>query len=565
MVNKRVLVGLISVALVIVTLGIVYAATLHSVPTTPNFVAEQSQSILFNITINDTGDTAMTDAIHNVSITLPAGFTFNFSSNIIGRTWGGIYNGTTTFSNSSTTVLLWSNGTSTTGANGTLINGTAYFIFNASVGSVANTSGGQFNITIITYNMTGNTSYTMIPVGVFDTTSKPKVSIFAPAVHKYINYTTATVSNKSFLLVLNITANVSIAHQGMGGFGFNISSVYFNVTNSSGRIAWIKASNETPSSNKFAAYNATLNMSNFTNDGVYTITVWANDTLNNVNNSETFIINYDTTAPTVTLGAGTTGTQETTTQTTTALNITITDTGSGWNGTCNSSGGNSASTIGTNSGGDSVKTLNESGLTCNTEYTYYVSCYDGVSLTGTSSKTIKTSACSAGSDSGGGAGGGGASTTTWSNTFIPSVETLSTGYEKELGAKERVKVMVGKTTHHVGVTTITATSATIEVASTPQTATLNVGETKRFDVDGDNTYDLSVTLNSITGTKANFKILTVSETMTAEEIAAGEVVAETTPEVTEEVAGESVFASIWFWVIIVVLVGVGIYYYMKKK
>ena len=63
---------------------------------------------------------------------------------------------------------------------------------------------------------------------------------------------------------------------------------------------------------------------------------------------------------------------------------------------------------------------------------------------------------------------------------------------------------------------MTATTATISVASTPQIATLNVGETKKFELTGDNSYDISVTLVSITNaTKITLTLKAISEQIPA--------------------------------------------------
>jgi hypothetical protein len=65
--------------------------------------------------------------------------------------------------------------------------------------------------------------------------------------------------------------------------------------------------------------------------------------------------------------------------------------------------------------------------------------------------------------------------------------------------------------HTVGVRSLSLTSITIIVQSTPQTTTLDVGETKQFDLDANGTKDISVTLDSIINKKANITVKFIEE------------------------------------------------------
>ncbi len=102
-------------------------------------------------------------------------------------------------------------------------------------------------------------------------------------------------------------------------------------------------------------------------------------------------------------------------------------------------------------------------------------------------------------------------TTNWATTFIAETSALETGYTKELAAKDRVRVIVKGQEHYVGLLEIDSATAKIEVSSTPQRATLIVGESKKFEVTNDSIYDLAVTLLSINGSKANITIYSISE------------------------------------------------------
>ena len=111
---------------------------------------------------------------------------------------------------------------------------------------------------------------------------------------------------------------------------------------------------------------------------------------------------------------------------------------------------------------------------------------------------------------------------------------------------------------------MTSTTATINVSSEPQQATLAIGDFRRFDVLDDDYYDLSVTLNSIESSKANLTVKSIHEEVTAETIAEEEE-KEKGAEGEEEI--EESYLT-WLWVLIgvvVVSVLIGIGYGVKKK
>ena len=122
------------------------------------------------------------------------------------------------------------------------------------------------------------------------------------------------------------------------------------------------------------------------------------------------------------------------------------------------------------------------------------------------------------SSSGSGGGGGGSTTTvTWTNTIIATDAELSAKgpVTYELSGSSRIKVQINSQTHYIGVVSVTATTAKIQVSSTPQEATLNVGDTKKFDLNADGFYDISVTLDSITSGKAKVTTTAINEAVPA--------------------------------------------------
>ena len=97
--------------------------------------------------------------------------------------------------------------------------------------------------------------------------------------------------------------------------------------------------------------------------------------------------------------------------------------------------------------------------------------------------------------SSGGSGGGGSNVV--GTTYIPSQEEINNGYTKQLAVKDKIRINVSNRLHIIQVTGISSPIVTINVSSTPQIANLNVGGTRKFELTGDNLYDISVILNKI--------------------------------------------------------------------
>ena len=67
----------------------------------------------------------------------------------------------------------------------------------------------------------------------------------------------------------------------------------------------------------------------------------------------------------------------------------------------------------------------------------------------------------------------------------------------------------------VGVVEVNSSAVTINISSDPQQATLSEGETKKFDVTEDDYYDIQITLNDISGSKANLTVKSIYEEIPA--------------------------------------------------
>jgi len=161
----------------------------------------------------------------------------------------------------------------------------------------------------------------------------------------------------------------------------------------------------------------------------------------------------------------------------------------------------------------------------------------------------------------GSTGRGGGTPLFWTNTYVEDDEELSEKGEvtRELKAKYRIRLKIDDETHYAGVISLTNTTATINVSSTPQQATLSIGDLRKFEVTEDDYYDLSVVLNSINSTtsKANITIKSVYEEVTMESEA---------EEKEKEAGKEAEEENKWIWIVIIlilaVLIGAGI---IKKK
>ncbi len=177
--------------------------------------------------------------------------------------------------------------------------------------------------------------------------------------------------------------------------------------------------------------------------------------------------------------------------------------------------------------GNTIKWCNDALSNCTTVNTYANCSSGGTSKTdckiptslGFSAYQITVPASPGSSSSGGGGGGGGGAAAT-AKSYAITPEQLIRGYTQALAKSDAIKFTTADgASHSVTLSGITADSATITVASTPQTATLRVGESKKFELTGDARYDLQVVLTAITN--ASKATLTVQRIDAAVEIAPG--------------------------------------------
>ncbi len=320
-----------------------------------SYSVNEDVSFNYNITVNNT-DLGQTANITQVDITLPSSFSFLANSNdtdspstIFTNTSAVLSwtNSTNFVVNESDVRNFWFNATASTPGNFNLTitttNSTGSFSSNISVTINDTTIPSSISFVSPTSSNNSNTSQSYIPINITaidnGVISTIIIKLFN-STNDQINSSSNSSSPSQFLAnftglsdgvyYFNSTVNDTFGNSNSTStrkitldalapnvFGFNnpvsnanlsgtqvinatandttltISSVFFNITNSSGQISFL-ATSQTGDN-----WNATLNTSALT-DGNYNITVYANDTVGNLNNSEKISVTIDNTFPTLT-------------------------------------------------------------------------------------------------------------------------------------------------------------------------------------------------------------------------------------------------------------------------
>ncbi len=230
-------------------------------------------------------------------------------------------------------------------------NGATFASCNRTI-NISSLTQGRYSINATIGNDTAKGASTITTNVVFDWTP-PNVSFSGQ---------TNAVSNGNYsgTITLNVSVNDIL---------LEVKSVYFNVTNSSGtQLNFTKAT----ASGDY--YNATLITTGF-DEGKYNITVYANDTLNNVNGTERIQIAIDRTAPAISLSKSSSDISSIT------VAYSCTDALSG-SATC---------TLSSSSGTVSGSTISD--FTCSNSYTITVAAIDGAGNTASTSDSFSTASC----------------------------------------------------------------------------------------------------------------------------------------------------------------------------
>jgi hypothetical protein len=156
--------------------------------------------------------------------------------------------------------------------------------------------------------------------------------------------------------------------------------------------------------------------------------------------------------------------------------------------------------------GIDTTTLDTRGVSCNGA--------DSASNNATSGTvTYHVISLGGGASSGGGGGGGSSGSSITGSTFTVNEEQLAEGSSASLKAGDgfsanfKASGQASSRSHTIKVNEVSDSSAVITISSEPIQFKLNVGTSKRVDVDGDGIYDISVTLDGVTDGKADITII----------------------------------------------------------
>lgn len=352
MVNKKTLLSFVFF-FVILSVGFVLAThtALNAVDSTQIVTVVDDTDTFVNVSIRN-NDTTW-ENITSVKIILPEG-TVNFTIDT-NQTDAGTHS----FINSANSTLIWNN------SNSLILNQTLnYFSFNAT----AISPGKGLNITVETLNTTGFNATTNITFNVNDTVT---LSLTSPSNVDYANVTESGITN--------------ITYSG------NETLVSVNVTlwNSTGAVL----SNVSVNTGSFTI-NYTAEVGSNLVDGLYSVNASWNNSVGDGGTLERYM-RIDSAVPTITL----TKNEASTDKNNVVIDISIGDT-SGIPGTCTANTGGTSIT-----GTGATQTLTHSGLSCNQQNNYVVTCTDYAGLSGTSaSLTVSSDSCGGGSFASGGSG-----------------------------------------------------------------------------------------------------------------------------------------------------------------
>ena len=162
-----------------------------------------------------------------------------------------------------------------------------------------------------------------------------------------------------------------------------------------------------------------------------------------------------------------------------------------------------------------------------------------------------------------GAGGGGGSTTTSTKkVYNVAKKEFQQGHSQLIKKGEQMKFAYQNLNHTLTLNQTFGQTAIVIIQSNPITLVINLGETKKINLDEDKTYDLEVSLISVS-TSAEIKIKSINETIPTKQISGGG----NSSFVVEELGVKEFQDYPWYWgvFIIVVILGIGIYKFVKIK
>ncbi|TKJ17297.1 hypothetical protein CEE44_02055 [Candidatus Woesearchaeota archaeon B3_Woes] len=412
---------------------------------------------------------------------------------------------------------------------------------------------GIYNLTVNATNssgtIVGNISVTGVTV---DNTQPNVVTINAPSTGA--NYSASITSS----IVLNATVNDTT---------LTVDTVFFNISNGTDPFTTGTATQ----SGDF--WNITLDLTTLA-ETTHTITVWANDTVGNINNSESVSITIDNTAPIVTL----VNSSFNTTDNTPSITFNYTD---ALFATVNCSLYFSGTSYGSNT---STANATDTTITASTvpdgTHTVNVNCTDGSGNEGNSSSiTIKVTTPSTPSSNGGGGNG-------IKKDFTRTVSLTSIGDKiTKLERNSKLEFKLGRNPHSLTIKKVypDRTKIDLVIESSPIYLTLIIGKPQTIDVGEDEL--LYIELVSIMSGKVDMIVKKIPKkqalqtiTLPKKEEAKKEIVEETLPEVSfdedmEETTplitkeeGKSIKELIIISIIsLIIIISFISYFFIKKK
>ncbi len=541
------------ILIVIASLAIVFATTAvvnNGNTNTAVIIVDDTNTATLNISINITGPTANFGEIYNITSVLinlsTSGKQLNFTDGSENHS-AFIRNAALSHANISVSATNWSiNWTNTTGIlNATGGQTTVYLWFGVTPNGPVPVKSGNISVQLFRTNTSAAnvTNATML----YNITLHVNDSFTINYVGR-TNVSGVNLSQNYIPLHLNISGNQTLLNLTVKLYNSS-GQIYYNTTNSTGAVV--------------NGSGIEYNFSNLTDgtdlpDGVYTLEVFAQGANGDINNTANRTLRLDKTKPTVTLAKN-----SGTTENKVVVDVTVSDTGSGAKELCEIDNTNAVMT----GNGTTAQTLTQSTLNCGTTHTYVVTCQDQAGNRGVSSSfSISTSACGTTSSTGGGT----ISTTvqTWTHTVVLSNEEFKGGTVKSLSQNERIRIKVANIAHHVGVLSVSDSTVKITVQSTPQEATMAVNDVRKFDLNEDSVYDVSVTLKSITEGKADLSIVSISESVTQEAEQAQDEAQKRAEELEQPPVPEAkkpIKTIIFVIVLVVLIAAIAAFFLIKRR
>ncbi len=383
----------------------------------------------------------------------------------------------------------------------------------------SNSTEANYTFIVETQNVSGTKVNSTTNISIYVDSSAPSISL--------PTFTNETSTQNSTTLTLNISVS-----DGLSGLTGSACIIDVNGTNQTIFVdsGWCNTTNG--------------NLTGLT-DGNKFIKVYVNDTVGNLGLNDSYVVQADTTAPSVSA-----------TCSPTSVNV-------GDTVTCSCSRSDSGSGIASVSTGSTNPSTSQTGT-----FSFGCTVTDNAGNVGSSTATYVVEQTYVSPSS-----GGSSTTTFWTRgTFSISEEEFEQGHTAGVQEKQRFKIKVEEENHYVGVRELDLTTAKIEVSSDAQEKTLAVGEEWKVEITGDNFYDLKVELDSIENNKANIFVQSINEEapqQPAETSAEGENDRNTGAQITGNVADENEEGGSlsWIWILIggILIVGIIVFVFFLRK